>query len=240
MKIIVIALFLVSCFNLLAQSSLPTQIRAQWTMDRLTDKGALSSTDLLYGIPMQPGDVVGSVYADTKWNKATILLTESKNLLEGYLVKYNLNEQSLEIKTASGVKILGMPKILSMVWVDSLTNQPHYFVSPSPYAYEGTKLEGLLEVLVDGPAPLFKYYKILIKQPTYNVAMGSGSKDTKILVNELYFGKKGSDLIRIKSSKDLSLLPEVNSELETYIKTNKLSPKKENELVKIFEFLNTK
>ncbi|HMR57118.1 MAG TPA: hypothetical protein PLM56_08595 [Cyclobacteriaceae bacterium] len=239
MKISLIVLLAVFCLhNVWGQSSVPTQIRAQWTMDRLTDVNGLGNSDLLYGIPMQPGTVVGNVYADKKWNKTTILLNESDNLLEGYWLKYNLQEQTVEVKTSTGVKIIDGARIRSMVWIDSLTKETHYFISSTPYTYQGTKLTGLLEVLVDGTTPLFKYYRISIIKPTYNVAMGSGSKDIKILINETYFGKKGDELIQIKSGKDLSLIPEITNEVDNHIKANKLSPKKEPDLIRIFEFMN--
>ena len=114
---------------------------------------------------MTPGGVKGSTYLDKKWNLATILLFQSEKLLEGYPVKYELKENELEVKASNGIKILGTKNIKSLVWKDSITQEPKYFISGSEYTDEGTPLNGLLEVLSDGKVPLLKRNFVVVKAP---------------------------------------------------------------------------
>ena len=114
---------------------------------------------------MTPGGVKGSTYLDKKWNLATILLFQSEKLLEGYPVKYELKENELEVKASNGIKILDTKNIKSLVWKDSITQEPKYFISGSEYTDEGTPLNGLLEVLSDGKVPLLKRNLVVVKAP---------------------------------------------------------------------------
>ena len=114
---------------------------------------------------MTPGGVKGSTYLDKKWNLATTLLFKSEKLPEGYPVKYELKENELEVKASNGIKILDTKNIKSLVWKDSITQEPKYFISGSEYTDEGTPLNGLLEVLSDGKVPLLKRNFVVVKAP---------------------------------------------------------------------------
>jgi hypothetical protein len=224
-----------------AQWAIPTNMRAENTLDRLSDKGGLSRSDLLYGIPMAPGGVVGDNYLDKKWNAATILLYQSETMIEGHPVKYDIKSDIVEIKSKSGIKILGGEKIKNMVWIDSLTSVPQYFVNGAEFKKDGVESRGLLEVLVDGDLPLLKKTEIYVKQPTYNAAMDAGSKDTKIFQKEIFFYSVDKNLMIIKNKKNvLEAAGDRATEVETYIKANKINVNKLPDLKKVFEFLNTK
>jgi len=54
------------------QWAIPAQMRAENTLDRLSSKNTMSASDILYGVPLPPGSVVGDDYLDKKWNMATI------------------------------------------------------------------------------------------------------------------------------------------------------------------------
>jgi len=224
-----------------AQWAIPTNMRAENTLDRLSDKGGLSRSDLLYGIPMAPGNVIGDNFLDKKWNKATILIYQSETMIEGHPVKYDIKSEVIEIKTNAGIKILRGDKVKNMVWVDSLTSEPHYFINASEFKKEGVESRGLLEVIVDGDLPLLKKTEIYVKQPTYNAAMGSGSKDTKIFQKEVFLYSSDKNLLDINSKKDvLAAAGDRKAEVETFIKENKINTNKLPGLKKVFELLNGK
>ncbi|MBX2895895.1 MAG: hypothetical protein KF763_10665 [Cyclobacteriaceae bacterium] len=237
MKYLYLILLVLSTSLIFGQTSIPPQMRAQFTLERLSSTSGLGPSDILYGVPMSPGTVIGDVYLDKKWNKATLLHEGTETLIEGYFVKYNLKDKTVEIKTRTGIKAVTANQIKSMVWIDSVSNFPSYFIKASTYSFEGSSLTGMMEVLVDANYPLFKYYTVEIKEPTYNVAMGSGSKDTRIIRRAMYFSLLNSQLIQIKNTKDLIGISN-REKLERYIKTEKLSPKKEQDLIKIITYLN--
>jgi hypothetical protein len=240
MKILFLVL-VVSSFSTgsFAQWSIPAQMRAENTLDRLSDRGGLSNSDILYGVPMSPGKVIGDNYLNKHWNTATILLYQSETMIEGFPVKYDLKSDLIEIKTKSGIKILGSDKIKNIVWIDSVNSVPHYFVSATEFKRDGVESRGLLEVIVDGKLPLLKKTEIFVKQPTYNAALDAGSKDTKIFQKEIYYSAKEKDLIKIKSKNDILLISgDQSAQTSAFMKENKININKLPDLKRVFEFLN--
>ena len=237
-------LFLVmssSCVSSFAQWAIPKNMRAENTLDRLSDKGGLSNSDLLYGIPMDPGTVVGDNYLNKNWNVATILLYQTEAMIEGYPVKYDIRSNMLEFNSKYGIKVLSAEKVKNLVWIDSLTSEPHYFVNGAEFSKDQVTSRGLLEVVVDGTLPLLLKTELVVKQPTYNAAMGSGSKDLKIYKKEIFLYAMDKNMMEIKNKKNVlqaagSRAPEV----ETYIKENKINVNKLQGLKQVFELLNAK
>jgi hypothetical protein len=239
----ILSILLVLLFQTVAfgQWAIPKQMRAENTLDRMSDKGGLSNSDILYGVPGDPGGVVGDVYLNNKWNNATILLYQSETMIEGYPVKYDLKSNLIEIKSNAGIKVLDVKKIKNMMWKDSVTTVPQYFVNGGEYKKDGTPFVGLLEVIVDGPLPLLKRTQLFVKQPTYNAALDVGSKDIKIYQKSVIFYAKEGGLTEVKNKKDvLEASGGLSKEVETYIKSNKLNAGKEEGIKRVFEFINSK
>ncbi|MBL7870738.1 MAG: hypothetical protein JNM78_03930 [Cyclobacteriaceae bacterium] len=223
------------------QWAIPANLRAENTLDRLSDKGGLSNSDILYGVPGDPGGVVGDVYLNDKWNSATILLYQSETMIEGYPVKYDIKSNLIEIKSNAGIKVLDVRRIKNMVWKDSVTTTPQYFINGSEFKKDGTPFVGLLEVLVDGPMPLLKRTQLFVKQPTYNAALDVGSKDVKLYKKSIIFYAKDGGLVEVKNKKDvLEASGALAKEVEAYIKSNRLSISKDEGVSRAFEFINSK
>lgn len=228
-------------FSLFGQWAIPPVLRAENTLDRLSNKNGLSQGDLLYGLPIPPGSIIGDTYLDKKWNGATILLYETDKVIEGYFVKYDIKGLSVELKAKNGIKVLDIRKVKSMIWLDSITNQPRYFVNAKEYNEEGTPLAGLLEVVVDGQMPLFKRTYLWEKEPNYVVAFDVGSRDKKIYKKDTFYFGKGSDIVKITNRKNLIVaFGDMGPEMDSFIKTNKLDVSKANGVQKIFEYYNGK
>lgn len=241
MKVLFAFLLVSVQFEAFSQWAIPTQMRAENTLDRLSDKGGLSNSDILYGVPMPPGNVIGDNYLDKKWNKANILLYQSEAVIEGYPVKYDVKSDLIEIKTNVGIKILDVKKVKNIVWVDSISSAPHYFVNAGEFKKEGVPSKGLVEVLVDGTLPLVKKTELFVKKPTYNAALDVGTRDTKIYPKETIYFVKDGEMLKVKGKKGvISAAGDRASEIESFIKSNKLNVNKEGDLIRVFEFLNSK
>jgi len=220
------------------QGSIPQQLRTQYTLDRLGMQG-VGSGEVAYGLPQPPGMIIGDVYFDEKWNVGTILLEGTETLIEGYPLKYNLQDHSIEIKTKSGVKVLDSRKVSSIVWVDSLSGSPTYFLNGARFFEDQTPIAGLVEIVVDGKLPLISKTRLMIKEPDYVVALNVGSRDTKILKKTKYYLVEKQALIQISSKK--KLLPyfgDKGDEIDNFIKVNKLDVKTEIGLKRVFEHYN--
>jgi hypothetical protein len=241
MRIIAILILNLSAQYLLAQSAIPNQIRATNTIARLSDADGLGRNDLMLGIPMPPGRVIGDTYLDRKWNPGSLLLADSEQMIEGFPIKYDISLDRIEIMAKNGVKVIEGKKIKSMVWKDSITNLPRYFVTARDFKMDGVGLTGFVEVLSDGTTPLLKRTTIVEKQPDYVPALDVGSRDKKILRREMFFYPLSGELIKITNKKTLlSACGDQADDVDSYIKVNKLNVNKEYGLTKTFEYYNSK
>lgn len=239
MKTISSSLFLlVISVSSYAQWAIPPQMRAANTLDNLAQNG-LNQSDLLYGLPMEPGKLVGDSYITKVWNVATIMLADSEKIIEGYPVRYDIKAAVLEIKSKNGIKVLNSKNIKSMVWLDSL-QLPHYFVNAESFKENGIQQSGLVEILVDGEVTLLTKFSVEIIKPNYNIAMGSGSKDTKIIPRSNFYSTQGGELTRIKSKNDVLKVSGTHSAaISKFISDRGLKVKNQYDLIDIFTHLNS-
>ena len=228
--------------NSYAQGSvIPSNVRAVNTIERLTDSNGLGNNEMLYGIPLPEGKVIGDTYLSTEWKRSVILLYDKNKLIEGFPARYDIEADMLDIKGASGVKVLEGRKVKSFVWIDSSRAEPYYFINAKDFKVDGTALIGFFEVLVDGNSPLFKKVNISVKKADYNVTLAIGSRDDKILKNATYYLVEGTTTVEIPGSKKkfLQLLKSKADEVESYMDSNGLSIKKEEELILICKYYNS-
>ncbi|MEZ4904688.1 MAG: hypothetical protein R2822_24540 [Spirosomataceae bacterium] len=66
------------------------------------------------------------------------------------------------------------------------------------------KMEGFVELIKSGRISLVEHVKLNIIKPTYNEALGTGSKDTKITKSNQYYAVKGNTLVEIGTSRKTS------------------------------------
>lgn len=233
------AVFMMISYYSWSQNALPAQIRIRQTLDGMSDLGGVSQSDLLYGVDILPGRILGDYYLDSKWNKASLLMYGSDKVIEGHYVKYDIEGNALEVKVDKAIKLILVNRIESLVWYDSLTQIPRAFVNAKGYTEKGVPLTGFLEILEDGQFPLAKRTTIWIKQPDYVVAFDVGSKDTKINKRETFYIAKNNELFEIKKKKDLlSYFGDKALAMDEFMKVNDLSIKQERGLRSIMAHYN--
>jgi hypothetical protein len=236
----IVCITVVFCFQQgLAQFAVPSQMRSQIAMDQLRGGATNQVNNVVYGLPAPPGRVVGDEYLDTKWNVGNVMM-QSGDILERYKVRYDLKGQLLEIESMQGVKLLDYKLIKSIVWLDSETQATRVFVNAAAYKDEGVPLIGILEVLVDGQAPLMRRHYLYVKQPDYVPALDVGSRDTQIFKKNEILYASGGDLFEIKGRKSLTaLFGDHSAKVDDYIKANDLGVKRDSDLVRVFEYYNS-
>jgi len=242
MKKTIAFLALLGTFAASAQplSTVPKTIRASNTLYNLSDPGGLAARSL-YGIPLEPGRVIGNTYLNTEWKMATLLLYDGGKMIEAYPTRYEIENDQFEIQTTSGVKVLNGKKVNSFVWLDSLTQVPHYFVNGKDLRMDdGVALSGFLEVLAEGPLSLLARTKITVKDPTYNVQLDMGNRDTRLLRKTVLYYLDGNVVRELPSSrkKFLPVFGNHASEVEDFIKINRLSLNEPGHVRAIFENYN--
>lgn len=222
------------------QGALPAQIRLRETMEGISDPGGVTRGEVLYGVEVQPGRILGDYYLDSKWNQGSLLAYGTDKVIDGYYMKYDIEGNSIEIKVGQQIKLISVNKIESIIWRDSITNNTRAFVNSKDYTVEGEEINGLIEILEDGVIPLVKRTTIWIKRPDYVMAFDVGNKDTQINKRDNFYYAKGKELIEIKRKKDL--LPAFGNkseEMARYIKVNRLNLSDERHLTGLFHHYNS-
>ena len=223
------------------QAVVPQNIRATNTLEKLFDYNGIDEGDILYGIPLPEGKIVGDTYMDTNWRMANVMLYEKEKLIEGFPMRYDIHLDELEFKGKNGIKVLAGSKVKSFVWADSITRTPSYFINGKAFRNEDdTPFTGFFEVLSEGAVPLLKKTYIDVKKADYNVAMNVGSRDDKILKKKKFYILKENRVVELPGSrkKFLSIFNE-NQRLEEFIRQNSLSVTDERDLKLIMSHYNS-
>ncbi len=219
--------------------ALPPQIRLRETMEGISDPGGVTRGEVLYGVEVQPGRILGDYYLDSKWNKGSLLAYGSDKVIDGYYIKYDIEGNSIEIKVGAQIKLISVNKIESIIWRDSITNYTRAFVNGKGYMVNGEEINGLIEILEDGMLPLVKKTTIWIKRPDYVMAFDVGSKDAQINKRDNFYYAKGKELFEIKKKKDLlAAFGDRSEEMAKYIKVNRLNIGDERHLRVLFQYYN--
>lgn len=221
--------------------TIPKNIRASITLDNLFDINGLSKFDNLYGIPLEPGSVVGNAYLDAGWNRSTFLLYDVEKMIEGFPARYEIEHDQFEIRSSTGVKVLNGEKVKSFVWIDSLTRSPRYFVNGRDFKDEQhAPLSGFFEVITEGAVSLLAKTEVVVKNPTYNEKFDMGNRNTRIVKKRNYY-YAGNGVVRelpYNKKKLLPLFGENASDVERFIKVNELSVNDGDHLEAIFGHYN--
>ncbi len=243
MKAILCAFVVLGALEAAAQpnSVVPKNIRAANTLETLFDYNGLSTTDNLWGIPLEPGRVLGTTYLTDEWNRTTIMLYDTERLIEGYNTRYEIYLNQIEIKTTEDIKVLDGQRVRSFVWVDNVSQSAHYFVNARDYEVEDdSQVTGFFEVLSEGPVTLLSRTTIYVKEPTYNVAFDMGNRDTKVVKKAIFYYLDGATVRQLPTSKKrlLSIFPVGGDVIDDFIKTNQLSLKDAIHLQILFDHYN--
>ncbi|MBK5278602.1 MAG: hypothetical protein JJE09_07030 [Bacteroidia bacterium] len=247
-KVLKGSLFLISALFINTQTFgqwvIPSQMRNEVTLDRLLSSNGSSKVELLYGLPAFSGPPLGHNYIDQKWNNCSFLLFDSEKLMEGYLAKYDIGANCLAVKLTGGTRLIEVNKIECIVWLDSITRAPRYFINAKDFKEESIQLTGLLEVLVDGQMPLLAQSYLKEKEIGFFaglLALFEKDKEKKYEVDNYFFVGNGTALSKIVTEKEFLLsFGDYFWEIEEYIEKNKLNISTPGGLKKVFEYYNAK
>ena len=222
-----------------AQTVIPSNLRASISLERITDGNGLHTSDMLYGIPLPPGKVVGDTYLSTQWMRGSFMMYNVDRTFENYKVRYDIRADELEIQTPTEVKVLEGRKVRNFAVSDSVNSHTAFYANGKDFTLEGTKQTGFFEVLEDGKMALLKRTEIEVRKADYNPALSIGSMDDKILKKEKYFLLKGTQLQEVRKKKFFTVFGDQASALEAYADKNSLSPGDPSEVQLIVRYYNS-
>jgi hypothetical protein len=234
-----VTLMILISLDSLGQNSIFNTLRAQETLTGV-NKG-LSGNEVLYGIPMPEPTLVGDSYFNKDWKKSSVALYEREGLLTGYLIRFELLKNELEVKTNGGVKIIEGSRVSGFMLTDSIHHKPTYFINGKDFKLNELAVPGFLEVIVDGKYMLVKKHDITIRKSDYNMKLDVGRRNDEIIRSSALYYVQANELKKAPRTKNgvVQVFSDKRSEIEKFIKINNLNLKLEDHLEAVFKHYNS-
>ncbi len=189
-----------------------------------------------YSRPEKYADVTGQPYLLKDWALGSVT-TINKGFLKDAMLRYDEIENQVILKGKSGEEqILTLP-VKEFTITDAETSTLRTFrsgFSPSKFNNETT----LFEVLVEGKTTFLKRNnKTISENKEYSGKINRTVTDA--IKHYLVVSNNEPVLIKLDPKAITTLLSDKESELNTYIKANKLNVKKQDDAVKLIAYYNT-
>ncbi len=209
-------------------------------MERIPNLGTSNSVVLGNMAISTPG-LVGDVYLNLDYRLATFWLYDEQKVASGLPARLDLQRNEFDVRYGNGIRALSGSRVRSLVWADSLTRTPQYFVNGKEYAdAESTPYLGFFQILSEGEISLLKLTRVVFKPADKNPTHTTGSKDDRFLKRtELYYaiGTKAIELPNRKGTQ--KLFDSRKAEMEKFIKVNEIDLSKESHLLAVFNYYNS-
>jgi hypothetical protein len=229
MKII----YLISLITLTANvafSQSPEEIRTYYNLGTINVSGNGGMFNIMSS---KPTETLGTYYYNDKYFKKGFISVEGlEKPLGEYRMRYNLKTNELEVILKEGLRSISTSKINNFLWSDSISNRQAIFLKASNYTYDGSKIDGFLEVIQEGKLSLLKRKKIRLQKSNFNPLLVEESTNDQIFQDEEFFLLKNNNIIKLekKNKKSITAFLADNERALTYLKNNKVNYKKESEL----------
>ena len=198
-----------------------------------------STRAIMTQLPMAPPETTGDVYLHSYWTIADITLTGKETELTGCSIKYNLQTNDLEIQYEQQVKVLPGRRIGHFLLIKPDGTKEKY-VNGRNYHLDTSPVAGFLRVLDSGRWTLMVKPEIKVVEATYNPALHVGERDNQFVKDETFYISKGNALYKIDLpvKKFCKQFPGYESQVNSFIKAERINLKKDNDLTTLLNFLN--
>lgn len=178
-----------------------------------------------------PKNIEGSPYLDD-WQLSDIILKNGE-VISGIMVCYNVFANQMLFQSNNNTYILGVPDSISEI---KLPNRIFVYKNYS----KANKIEkGYFEIILRGNVGLLAKYETKIIPSNYNVALGVGNKNDRLVIKEqLYLQKEEQIILLNKESILFETLNNKYREVSEYMKKNRLSCKKKQDMIQLLTFYN--
>lgn len=237
--IVIYFLFLnVGLHKIVAQSSIDNT-RFNMAMNQLSTSGTgAGSVIYQFASPDDLAKILGDTYHDIHWAKSSILLWDGK-LFNGHLARYDIKKSEFDVKTQNGIGIITADRVKNFVWIDSVSGHPRTLVNTREYFSNGKPFEGMSELLVEGKFSVFKKILLDITPPTFNSAMNIGNKDYVITKKVKFYYSMENNVHELKKKQAIKSLKVIQPDLENFCAKESINWSQEDDIVKLFKYLNS-
>lgn len=200
----------------------------------------------IYGIVGPGGSVVGDIYLDTAWHTSTVYFYSqivqkyNPNALDsvsGYQARVDLFNNSVEFKVDGGVKAVDGTAIKRIILTDEtpaeiIVNTTQYPRLPD--------VKGFFRLIAEGELTILQHVTVRTVNPTYNVALDVGTKDTRLYQKTEYYAYQARQLVKFKPTKKslIRLMRQRKSVMEKFISDNDINFKNSEDLAKLVTHYN--
>ncbi len=185
-------------------------------------------------------ELEGEEFWFEEWMPGVAILNDSQ-VVEDYPLRYNIQSHMVEIQTARDIKILPASEVKLLLF--NLPDNPCYFVNLPTYLeippYQTSS--GLSRVLYEGTYQIFQRKEGELLPANYTPALDAGNINEKIIFKDVFYLYDGRSLERLPGSrrKLIRFLADKGIEAEGFIKSEKINPKKLEDLVRLFEYVES-
>lgn len=195
---------------------------------------------LITELPPAPPSTVGDYYLVSDWLQGDLYLKEDVKL-ESLNFRYNAKDNYFEIQTETEIKILPGKRVNKFSWTNNQSEFDGVYVDATQYNSDGKPINTFFKVVSDDKYDLLIGNRFKVIPGNYNTALNVGEKNDKIVREEVfYIGAEDKlmevDLNKKKFTKDLAGFS--GKDLSSFIKSNKIDPKSQEDLIMVTERLN--
>ena len=185
----------------------------------------------LYSSDNMPKGSEGSPYLDD-WKSADIHLKNGKTIY-GLMVRYNVFSEEMLYQQNNIAYAIGTPDSISDILLSGKV-----FIYKE-YTKANKIRKGFFEVIFKGKVSLLNKYKIEFIHSNYNVALDIGNKNDRLELNQQLYLQQENQIIPLdKKNKLIEILNNKNKEISDYMNKEKLSGKKQQDVIKILTYYN--
>ena len=215
----------------LSFSQSPEEVRTYNALGTLNVSGNGGMFNIMSSKPVE---TIGTYYYNEKYFKRGFISLENvEKPLGEYQMRYNLKTNELEVVLKEGLRSISTSKIISFLWSDSASNKQTMFLKASNYQYDGSKIDGFLEVILEGKLSLLKRKKIRLQKSNFNPLLVEESSNDQIFQDEEFFLLKDNRLAKLEKKNNKAITAFLGSDDRAlqYLKNNKINYKRESEIV---------
>ncbi len=211
-------------------------------MDRVPTTGQVGNVVMLGSMSSSPTNTVGDVYLNKDYRIATFWLYEGNQVAQGFAAKLDLQRNEFDIFMGKGnIKALPGTKVRTLMWSDSLTKVPQYFVNAKEFNNkEGVPYLGFFQILSEGSLALYKLNTVTFKPADHNPTHYTGSKDNRFIKHADLFYATGQTALELPNRRGiLKLMESKKAEVDKFSKTNELDLSNERHIIALFDYYNS-
>ncbi|MDN5214121.1 hypothetical protein QQ020_18740 [Fulvivirgaceae bacterium BMA12] len=196
-----------------------------------------NSAGLVMEIPLAVKDDLGDLFINDTWRLGAIELF-NELVIDEYYYKYEIVKDHFELQTSEGIKILPGSWVKKFNWKEPELNRERQFVTGKGFFVDKVPFDGFFEVLFKGKVSLLLKVEAEVMESNYVPQFNIGTQGKQYQKKELYYMAEPGNtfLLNKKIKQNLPHFGEDASNIEDYVKTNKLKFNRPNDLIRIVEY----